>query len=117
MTFIDAIRSGFNNYVTFTGRASRSEYFYWTLFVIILSIISLIIDQVAFPYSGWSPTNSLTALITFLPGLAVSIRRLHDVNRSGWWLLLSLTGIGLLILLYWVVKKSADGENSYGYLE
>ena len=114
MTFPGAIKNGFNNYVTFSGRASRSEYWYWNLFVVLLAICSLLFDVAAFPYSVWSPTNTITTIATFLPGWAVSVRRLHDVNRSGWWLLLMLTVIGILVLLYWAIKNSDQGDNSFG---
>ena len=114
VTFPGAIKSGFNNYATFRGRASRSEYWYWTLFVVLLSICTQLFDVAAFPYSVWSPTNTITAIVTLLPGLAVSVRRLHDVNRSGWWLLLTLTGIGILVLLYWMIKNSDQVANSFG---
>ena len=60
-----------------------------------------------------TPINSIFNLATLLPGLAVLIRRLHDVNRSGWWGLLILTGIGLLALLYWAVQPSIDEDNRY----
>ena len=114
MTFTDAIKNGFNNYVTFKGRASRSEYWYWTLFVVLLSLCTQLFDVAAFPHSLWSPTNTIFAIITFLPGLAVCVRRLHDINRSGWWLLIVLTVIGAFVLLYWAIKNSDQGKNSYG---
>jgi uncharacterized membrane protein YhaH (DUF805 family) len=114
VTFTDAIKNGFNNYVTFKGRASRSEYWYWTLFVVLLSICTQLFDVAAFPQSLWSPTNTIFAIITFLPGLAVCVRRLHDINRSGWWLLIVLTVIGAFVLLYWAIKNSDQGKNSYG---
>jgi uncharacterized membrane protein YhaH (DUF805 family) len=114
VTFTGAIKSGFNKYVTFKGRASRSEYWYWTLFVVLLSICTQLFDVAAFPQSVWSPTNTIFAIITLLPGWAVSVRRLHDVNRSGWWLLIVLTVIGAFVILYWVIKNSDQGKNSYG---
>ena len=60
--------------------------------------------------------NALISLALLLPALAVGTRRLHDIGRSGWWQLLYLTGIGFLLLLYWLVQPSADGSNEYGSL-
>ena len=60
-----------------------------------------------------TPMNSIFNLATLLHGLAVSVRRLHDVNRSGWWLLLILTGVGILALLYWAVQPSIDEDNNF----
>ena len=117
MTFIGAIKNGFNKYATFRGRASRSEYWYWTLFVTILTICTSIFDLAAFPNSLFSPLNSIFAIITLLPGIAVVVRRLHDVNRSGWWFWLVFTVIGLIPMFYWLVKASDEGENSHGLLE
>jgi len=114
MTFTNAIKSGFNNYVNFNGRATRSEYWYWYLFLCLLSICTTLIDTVAFPYSMWSPTSSIAGIVTLLPGFSVTVRRLHDTNRSGWWTLLPITVIGIFVLLYWMIKKSDQAENSYG---
>ena len=60
------------------------------------------------------PINTITSLITLLPAVCVFIRRLHDVNRSGWWILISFTCIGIIPLLYWVIIKGTDGSNDYG---
>ena len=114
MTFTGSIKIGFNNYLIFKGRASRSEYWYWYLFVLLLSLCTQLFDFAAFPHSVWSPTNTVTSLVVLLPGWAVFVRRLHDVNRSGWWMLLVLTVIGIFVLLYWLTKNSDQGENSYG---
>ena len=114
MTFTSAIKSGFNNYVTFKGRASRSEFWYWTLFLVLLSMCTTLIDIAAFFSSAWSPTGTITTIITLLPSYTMSVRRLHDVNRSGWWNLIALTGIGIFVLLYWTIKNSDQAENSYG---
>lgn len=77
--FGDAVKSGFSKYVTFSGRARRSEYWWWTLFSFIMGLLSLI------PFVGW-----IISLAMILPSLAMSVRRLHDVGRTGWWLLAPL---------------------------
>jgi uncharacterized membrane protein YhaH (DUF805 family) len=113
MGFVEAIRSGFSNYVNFSGRAPRSEYWYWTLFVILVSIAANILDSIIF-YSIYSPLSTLSALALFLPGLAVSVRRLHDIDRTGWWLLIALTGIGLIVLLVFDCIRGTIGTNRFG---
>ena len=113
MNFGQAVSSCFSNYVTLSGRASRSEYWYWCLFLSVGSLCTLIADSFILGNSETQPINLIFTLATFLPGLAVSLRRLHDVNRSGWWLLIILTGIGTLLLLYWAVQPSIDEENKY----
>ena len=94
MNFGQAIKSGFSNYVTFSGRAARSEFWYWTLFVVLVTMAAGILDRGLFDFDESTTTGvfgPLVSLIFFLPGLAVSVRRLHDLDRSGWWLLLVFT--------------------------
>src|ERR1700741_2346534 len=111
MTFQQAISSGLSNYVNFSGRATRSAFWYWVLFAVIVSIVAGIIDAVLFsgvtlvPRPAATPVNPITGILLFLPGLGVSVRRLHDVDCSGWWLLIALTIIGFFLLLYWYCKS------------
>jgi uncharacterized membrane protein YhaH (DUF805 family) len=115
MTFGEAIKSGFSHYVTFSGRASRSEYWFWVLFAVIGGLATAILDAAIFGYhAGVSPFNGIFGLVTFLPGLAVAARRLHDTDRTAWWLLLALTGIGAIILIVWFCFKGTPGPNRYG---
>jgi uncharacterized membrane protein YhaH (DUF805 family) len=114
MTFGEAIRSGFNNYVGFSGRASRSEYWYWVLFVVLVSMVTAILDAAIFPFNQVSPLNSIAALLLLLPGIAVAVRRLHDMDHTGWWVLVALTGIGALALLVWFCFKGTEGPNRFG---
>lgn len=113
MSFGQAIWSCFSNYVTFSGQATRSEYWYWCLFVIIGGICALIVDSLTIGGMVTQPINFIFTLVTFLPGLAVSVRRLHDVNKSGWWLLIMFTGIGALLLLYWMLLPSREKKNNF----
>ena len=113
MSFGQAISSCFSNYVTFSGRATRSEYWYWCLFILIGGLCTLIADGSILKDLDDTPINSIFNLVTLLPGLAVLVRRLHDVNKSGWWSLLILTGIGVLALLYWAVQPSIKENNKY----
>ncbi len=111
MGFGDAVKLGFSNYVNFSDRACRSEYWYWVLFAIIGAIVTYIIDHVI----GLPVTNTIFTLATFLPGLSVGIRRLHDLDRSGWWILLFLIPlVGAIILIIWFCSKGTDGSNRFG---
>jgi uncharacterized membrane protein YhaH (DUF805 family) len=114
--FTEAIRSGFQNYVTFSGRARRAEYWWWYLFVLLLSGVALFVDINAFPSSsGIGPAYGLASLAVILPNISVTVRRLHDTGRSGWWILLGLIPlIGALILLYWMIKRGDQGANEFG---
>jgi uncharacterized membrane protein YhaH (DUF805 family) len=114
MNFTQAIASGFQNYVNFSARASRSEYWFWTLFVILLSIAAGLIDLALFRSLDFSPLQSLVSLGLFIPGLAVSIRRLHDLDRTGWWFLLVFTIIGAIVLLVWNCMRGTIGPNRFG---
>ena len=115
MGFGQAIGSGFKNYVGFSGRACRSEYWFWVLFVFIVGIVLGILDQVLFPDNPSGLLGPLFSLAVFLPGLAVFIRRLHDIDKVGWWCLLILIPIvGWIILIIWAVKKGDDGGNRFG---
>jgi uncharacterized membrane protein YhaH (DUF805 family) len=114
MDFMQAIQAGFRNYVNFSDRASRSEYWFWVLFVILVSIVTGILDALIFPGNYVSPINTLANLALFLPGLSVGIRRLHDIDRTGWWVLLAFTIIGVIVLLIWACTKGTPGPNRFG---
>jgi uncharacterized membrane protein YhaH (DUF805 family) len=94
VNFTQAITSGFSNYVNFSGRAIRSEYWFWILFSII---------------------GQLFNLAAFLPSIAVAVRRLHDLDRSGWWILLIfLPLIGAVVLIVWYCTRGTEGPNQFG---
>jgi len=116
MGFGQAIKSGFSNYVNFAGRAIRSEYWYWVLFTALAVIATEALDSVIFSSDipSASPLNSIFNLVTFLPSLALCIRRLHDIDRTGWWVLIAFTIIGAFVLIYWACKKGTTGPNRFG---
>jgi uncharacterized membrane protein YhaH (DUF805 family) len=117
MNFGQAIVSGLRNGVRFSGRATRSEYWYFYLFTFLASIAGEILDNVIGGITHGSLTlfNPLVSLALFIPGLAVEVRRLHDVDRSGWWLLMYFTIIGIIYpLLVWKCTKGTDGPNRFG---
>lgn len=114
MGFADAIKSGFSHYVTFSGRAARSEYWYWVLFGFIVAVVSVILDSAIFPYSDTGPIQVITSLALLLPGVAMSVRRLHDIDRTGWWVLITFTIIGVILLIVWACFKGTTGTNRFG---
>ncbi len=112
MSFQEAISSGLSRYIDFNTRSSRSEYWFWVLFVILLSIVAGVIDNLLF---GSSILGTLVTLGLLVPGIAVGVRRLHDIDRSGWWYLIALIPlIGALVLIYWFVQPGTPGSNEYG---
>ena len=112
MNFGEAIASGFSNYVNFSSRAARSEYWYWVLFNVLAQVVTEIIDNAVI---GMSVTTAIFSLAVLLPGIAVAARRLHDVDRTGWWLLLAFVPVvGLIVLLIWFCTKGTDGSNRFG---
>ena len=115
MDFGQAIATGFRKYVTFAGRASRSEYWFWVLFSLIGGIVTGTLDYAIFSENDFAtPLNSIFNLILFLPSLAVGIRRLHDIGRTGWWVLIVFTIVGIIVLIVWACQKSDPGPNAYG---
>ncbi len=115
MNFTEAVGSGFRNYVNFSTRAIRSEYWYWTLFVVLVSIVSGVIDWTIVPGAKVGPVGAITSLALLLPGIAVSVRRLHDRDYSGWWVLLAFVPlVGWIILLVWFVMRGTVGDNRFG---
>jgi uncharacterized membrane protein YhaH (DUF805 family) len=116
MNFWQAIASGYKNYVTFSGRAARSEYWYWVLFTVLASLACGTLDAAIFSndFPASSPLDSVFGLVTFLPSLAMSVRRLHDIDRTGWWVLIGFTIVGIILLIYWACKKGTAGPNRYG---
>ncbi len=117
MSFIEAIKSGFKNYVNFKSRASRSEFWWWVLFYFLLIIIpdSLMMGETMRASPGiWTGLTDLIGLGLLLPNLGVTVRRLHDTNRSGWWVLLGITIIGLIPLIIWYCQPGKAEPNKYG---
>lgn len=113
-----AVKTCFSKYATFKGRATRSEYWFFYLFNAIMSSIlmglALMLEQeeVGFIFFG---LTVVYLVVTFLPSLSVTVRRLHDIGKSGWWYFMVLVPyIGALILLYYLCKKGTKGKNVFG---
>lgn len=119
-----AVRTVLSKYATFQGRAPRSEFWWWVLAIFLLLLVTRLIDgALAAPLLGFSafapeagqPLSFLVALGVIVPNIAVGVRRLHDTGRSGWWILIGLIPlIGTLILLYFYIQPSEQGDNAYG---
>lgn len=107
MSFADAVKSVFTQYAVFTGRARRSEYWFFVLAMVIVNAVVAIIQS--------DILSSLVALAVFLPSLAVLARRLHDTSRSAWWILIGLIPlVGAIILIIFAVQDSTPGSNEFG---
>ena len=114
LSFQEAVtRAIQKNYCNFDGRASRSEFWWYFLFTFILGVVMTIAFH-------WNPTvlNVVTGavnLLLLLPGIGLSVRRLHDIGKSGWWLLLAFIPIiGSIILIVWDCQDSQMTSNEYG---
>lgn len=115
MDFWTAVKTCFNDYATFRGRSPRSEFWYFALFLFMGHLVTWQIDAMLFSANHFSPINSIFSLVTLLPYLAVASRRLHDIDRSGWWILLSfIPVIGVIVLIVWFSKPGDSGDNRFG---
>ncbi len=112
MSFQEAVRSALRNYANFNGRASRMEFWYFILGIIIATIVASIIDS----YALDEPLlESLVTVGTIVPSLAVGTRRLHDIDRSGWWQLIHVIPlIGSIVLIVWWASLGSPGANRFG---
>ena len=117
MNLVEAVTTAFQNYFNFKDRSRRSEYWYLTLFLFLAAIVLALIDIgiLGFSPEEVGPLSTIFSLGTIIPGLAVSVRRLHDIDRSGWFLLLALIPIiGWIALIYWACQPSEAGSNRFG---
>jgi len=116
MDISTSIKVCFKKYAEFSGRASRSEFWWFALFCFIGGIVTAVVDTMILGYSSesYGPTNIIFTVITFLPGLAVGARRLHDINKSGWWQLIILTIIGIILLIIWFTTVGKSKKNPHG---
>ncbi len=112
--YVEALRK----YADFSGRARRREYWFFFLFNVLIAAGLSLVDAfvgTADPLAGVGLLSGLYSLGVLLPSLAVGVRRLHDIGRTGWWLLIGIVPIlGSLILLIFAVLDSQVGPNEYG---
>ncbi len=123
MGFMDAVKNAImNNYVNFSGRASRSEYWWFFLFSFLSAILAMILDGLtgielidAGAGVSYGPFYILTAMGFFLPSLSLMVRRLHDSGRSGWWYFIALVPcVGFIILIVFLIMDGEPHPNAYG---
>ena len=106
MTFAESIQTCLRKYIDVSGRARRSEYWWFSLFQIIVLVVAALVHEVVY---------GIVAVALLLPAIAVTARRLHDSGRSGWWMLIAFIPIvGALILLYGCIKAGDAQDNQWG---
>jgi uncharacterized membrane protein YhaH (DUF805 family) len=101
-------------YALFTGRSRRSEYWYFTLFNLLVFAVLWFVDAALRKVIGFGMLGMLYSLAVMLPSIGVAIRRLHDTDRSGWWMLLALVPLVGLVLIAFLAEDSNAGTNRYG---
>lgn len=107
MNMIEAVKAAFSKYATFEGRARRSEYWWFILFNFIIAVILNMISP--------GLLGGIWSLATLLPSLAVGARRLHDIDRSGWWLLIGfIPVVGLIVLIVFFATRGQTMPNRFG---
>tara|TARA_B100000963_G_scaffold353564_1_gene368477 strand:- start:497 stop:871 length:375 start_codon:yes stop_codon:yes gene_type:complete len=116
MYFQTSIKTCFNKYAVFSGRASRSEFWFFVLFGFLGGIISSIIDVMilGYPFEENGPINLIFTIALLIPSISVAARRLHDINKSGWWQLLWITIIGGILLIIWYATDGERKKNKFG---
>jgi uncharacterized membrane protein YhaH (DUF805 family) len=125
MGFIDSVKSVLmNNYANFNGRASRSEYWWFALATFIAGFcfslvdgVMLVVMDVPLDSILWtlSPITTLLRLAIFIPSLAVAVRRMHDLGKSGWWILIiAIPCVGIILYIVWLATDGEPHDNAYG---
>ncbi len=126
MNFMDAVKTCFSKYATFSGRAQRSEMWWFVVFLLIGSAVTgwldtaifgqnvVMVGDASFVYTA-GVLGTIFSLATLLPALAVYVRRLHDLDKSGWWILIGIIPlVGVIILIVWFASKGTAGDNRFG---
>lgn len=118
-SFVEVIKTVLSRYAQFSGRARRSEYWYWILFYFLGSIGFSAIDAAIFGLDATaSPISSIYGLAILIPSIAVAARRLHDIGRSGWWQLIGLIPLlGWALMIWWMTRPSEPNDNQFGPYE
>ncbi|MEL7106927.1 MAG: DUF805 domain-containing protein [Pseudomonadota bacterium] len=116
MSFTQALQSAFERYFDTSGRASRTEQASFVLFALGGAVAFALLDGIIFGASlGLPPLTVIFVVVTCVPFFTAMFRRLHDTNRSGWWLLLAFVPVlGWLALLYFFAQMGTEGDNAYG---
>lgn len=115
MTFAESVRSVLSKYATFSGRATRAEFWWWQLASAIAGFGAAFVDD-ALIADDRSPVTVILTVAILLPSLAVSVRRLHDADHSGWWLLAYIVPLAGAVTLLWLfLKRGTLGPNRFGW--
>lgn len=112
MSLVDSVRSVLTNYANFSGRARRSEYWWFALALVVVFGLLAGLSRAS---ALFAVVYGLAALAVFVPGLAVAVRRLHDTDKSGWFILLGLIPfVGGIILIVFYATEGTPGANRFG---
>ncbi len=106
MNFVEAVKACLRKYADFKGRAGRPEFWWFMLFCMLVSVVTAVISQ---------RISGVISLLLILPAIAATARRLHDIDKSGWWQLVSLVPlVGWLVVLYWYLQPTQPQANRFG---
>ncbi|WP_127089927.1 DUF805 domain-containing protein [Aquabacter cavernae] len=110
--YLDAMR----HYATFTGRTSRAGLWLYILIYFVILLVAGVLDAALFGMNAadGGPISAIASLVHLIPGIAIGVRRLHDIDRTGWWLLIAFTGIGMIVLFIFNVLPGTQGPNRFG---
>ena len=120
VSYPEAIKLGFARYGDFTGRSTRAEYWWWVLFLVLADGLLTIVDMGIGTYNTQSDLGLLGGLFglsTLIPSFALGARRLHDINKSGWWQLMwfgFFLFVPIIVLIVWTIRQGDNGTNTYG---
>ncbi len=116
MTMTEAVRTVLSKYATMSGRAGRAEFWWWILATLIASAVANLLDYLLFGSdSFYRPIGTILGLLILIPDFTVTVRRLHDTDRTAWWLLLTLVPVvGWLVLIYFYIQRGTPGPNRFG---
>lgn len=116
VSFTQSIELFFKNYLNFSGRSSKSAFWWWFLANVLFSILATLIDTTTFGQMAaqQGPVATIWSIVTLIPGIALGARRLHDINKSGWWQLIAFTIIGIIPLIIWFIRPGDPHENTFG---
>ena len=109
--YLDAFKY---RYADFEGRATRSEYWYFTLFNILIILFVLPLFTILFNYEYVLAGIGIYFLVAFIPNIAILVRRLHDTNKSGFWYFIGFVPAGIFVLLFFLCQNSDPYKNQYG---